>query len=80
LEDHFLFSSVGVETLLRSLPAMPDRPPLLTNDIEVTPEMIEAGIATMWEFNLDGFDPAEWRKAIRAGFYAMVEAQKVDFP
>jgi len=47
-------------------------------EIEITPEMIEAGVAAMWEFELDGFDPAEWRRAIRAGFSAMIEARKVD--
>ena len=49
-------------------------------EIEVTSEMIKAGVAAMWEFELDGFDPAEWRMAIRAGFSAMNAAQKVDLP
>ena len=60
---------------------MADRSALKTvQEIEVTPEMIEAGIAAMWEFELDGFDLAEWRMAIRAGFSAMIEVQKVHRP
>ena len=38
--------------------------------VEVTPEMIEAGIEAMWDFELDGFNREEWRRAIEAGFTA----------
>lgn len=50
------------------------------DEIEITPEMIEAGIEAMWGYevfpdNRGGVVEDEWRKAMRAGFLAMIEIQ-----
>ena len=50
---------------------MSDRPAHCEDEIEVTPEMIEAGVKAMWEYDLAGFSPTEWRPAMKAGFLAM---------
>lgn len=50
---------------------MTDRPAHTEDEIEVTPEMIEAGIDAMWEYDLADFNRKEWAAAMKAGFRAM---------
>ncbi len=51
-------------------------------EIEVTPEMIEAGMRAMWGHDVfpdsrGGIVEDEWRDAMRSGFLAMLEIQHV---
>ena len=56
---------------------MVDRPAHSESEIEVTPEMIEAGTNALLEYNIDSFNPVEIRKGVCASFLAMM---KFHFP
>lgn len=50
---------------------MPDRPAHDEDEIEVTPEMIEAGIEAMWRHDVYEFNRDDWRDAVREAFRVM---------
>lgn len=57
---------------------MTDRPAHTEDEIEVTPEMIEAGIDEMWGYDLDTFKRDEWRQAIKYAFIRMKRLERLN--
>ena len=44
-------------------------------EVEITPEMIDAGAHALLGYNLDSFKPCEVRRAVTASFVAMIESR-----
>ena len=45
--------------------------PTLTDEIEITPEMIEAGLSELWNHDITEPRESEMREAVRAVYFAM---------